>query len=172
MKNYLTFGLALSIGLCLSVNSTKAQTSPRYPRPGTPPPNGSGRMHQPPGPQHGTERLEKLESAKIAFITQRIDLSPREAEKFWPVYNQFQREMRGLLRERREEMKAGKDMPANERIDRQLDLEGQILELKKRYTREFGKVISADKIVRLFQAEKDFKAELIKELQERKERRN
>lgn len=171
MKNYLKFGLALSIGLYLSVNPTKAQNTAR---PGTPPPNGTIRMVRVPGPPQGMERerLEKLESAKIAFITQRIDLSPREAEKFWPVYNQFQAEMRGLLKERREEMKAGKDMPANERIDRQLDLESQLLELKKRYTREFGKVISADKILRLFQAEKDFKAELIKELQERKEKRH
>lgn len=35
---------------------------------------------------------EKLESAKVAFITQRLDLSPEQAEKFWPAYNQHSKE--------------------------------------------------------------------------------
>ena len=33
---------------------------------------------------------ERLEAYKIAFFTKRLNLTPQEAEKFWPVYNEFQ----------------------------------------------------------------------------------
>ncbi len=165
MKNQLKFSLLSMVALCFGMSVAQAQSNPRYNRPA--PPNGGLYMER---VQKGGDRMEKLESAKIAFITQRVDLSPREAEKFWPVYNQFQAEMRVLLKERFSS--SGAELPANERIDKQLDVESKIVELKKRYTREFSKVIPADKIVRLFQAEKDFKTELIRELQERKERRH
>mgnify|MGYP000149153671 CR=1 FL=1 len=36
--------------------------------------------------QHREDR-KKIETQKIAYITDRLDLSVEEAEKFWPVYN-------------------------------------------------------------------------------------
>jgi hypothetical protein len=35
------------------------------------------------------QRQEKIQALKIAFITQKLKLTPAEAEKFWPVYNQY-----------------------------------------------------------------------------------
>jgi hypothetical protein len=67
----------------LCITSTFAQQRPA-PRPGMTKP----RME-----------MERLESAKIGFLTQKLDLSPREAEKFWPVYNQYQKELKALAKE-------------------------------------------------------------------------
>jgi hypothetical protein len=36
---------------------------------------------------------EKIQTLKIAFITQKLQLTPDEAEKFWPIYNQYDNEM-------------------------------------------------------------------------------
>ena len=41
-------------------------------------------------------RAEKIQSLKIAFITQKLQLTTDEAEKFWPVYNQYDNEIRSL----------------------------------------------------------------------------
>jgi hypothetical protein len=51
---------------------------------------------QPPKPGHrgnDPERREQIESMKIAFLTKRLDLTPEEAKKFWPVYNQYSEEL-------------------------------------------------------------------------------
>ncbi len=40
------------------------------------------------------ERMQsRIESQKIAFITQKLDLSPSEAQQFWPIYNEYQATM-------------------------------------------------------------------------------
>ena len=36
----------------------------------------------------------RLEALKIAYITKRLDLSPEEAQKFWPIYNQYAEELK------------------------------------------------------------------------------
>ena len=36
--------------------------------------------------QHKPDR-EKIKTLKVAFITDELDLSSSEAEKFWPIYN-------------------------------------------------------------------------------------
>ena len=35
---------------------------------------------------------DKIKTLKIAFITEKLDLSEQEAQKFWPVYNAFEEE--------------------------------------------------------------------------------
>ena len=117
---------------------------------------------------HGGQGMEKLQSAKIAFITQRVELTPKEAEKFWPIYHQYQKEMQGLAKERMAERKAESQTPADERLDDRLEMESRMLELRKKYTREFSRVISSEKVLRLYDAEKEFRRELLKRLQERR----
>ncbi len=41
-------------------------------------------------------RAEKIQSLKIAFITQKLQLTPDEAQKFWPVYNQYDKEVHSI----------------------------------------------------------------------------
>ena len=44
------------------------------------------------------ENKEKLKAHKIAYITERLQLTPAEAEKFWPVYNELEAKCRLLKR--------------------------------------------------------------------------
>ncbi|MEY3678414.1 MAG: hypothetical protein RI924_555 [Bacteroidota bacterium] len=113
-------------------------------------------------------QMEKLEAAKIGFLTQKLDLSTKEAEKFWPVYNQYQKEMREVAKERMAKRRAEDQASAEERLNEQLEAESRVLDLRKKYTREFNKVISTEKVLRLFEAEKQFRQELIKRMQERR----
>lgn len=170
MKNLFLKQILVLCFVALGFGAAKAQINPRQNRPGGPPPSSRDfRDDRPPAPRNQEERLERLETAKIGFLTQRIDLSSREAEKFWPVYNQYQNELKALMQQRKSDMQKQNQLSANDQIDRQLDMESKVLELKKRYTHEFGKMLPPEKIVKLFQAERDFKNELIKELRERKQ---
>ena len=40
------------------------------------------------------EKRKEFESQKIAFFTKELDLSPEEAVKFWPLYNEMGKKMR------------------------------------------------------------------------------
>jgi hypothetical protein len=170
MKNLFLKQVYILCFMTLGLGATQAQINPRPNRPGGPPPQSRDfRGERPTAPRSQEERMERLESAKIAFLTQRIDLSSREAEKFWPVYNQYQNELKALMQQRKGDLQKQNQLSASDKIDMQLDMESKVLELKKRYTREFGKVLPPEKIVSLFQAERDFKNELIRELRERKQ---
>ena len=53
------------------------------------------------GPPMSEEKREEIESMKVAFLTKKLELTPEEAQKFWPVYNQFQGELDKIRDEQR-----------------------------------------------------------------------
>ena len=46
------------------------------------------------------EYIEKFRSMKIAFFTEKLELTPGEAEIFWPAYNEYEKEKREISRHR------------------------------------------------------------------------
>ena len=56
-------------------------------------------------PQERKEMKEKIKTMKIAFITEKLDLSTSEAEKFWPIYNAFDKAQMKLRHEKLEQLK-------------------------------------------------------------------
>jgi membrane-associated HD superfamily phosphohydrolase len=53
-------------------------------------------MEMPPK-QMTKEQRERLELFSIQFITRKLDLTPAEAEKFWPLYNEQKAASRNLM---------------------------------------------------------------------------
>ena len=51
--------------------------------------------------QQGRERQNKIYAAKVAFFTERLQLTPGEAEKFWPVYNDYQNQRDKIIQDRK-----------------------------------------------------------------------
>jgi hypothetical protein len=101
----------------------------------------------------------RIEALKIAFLTKKLNLSPAEAQNFWPIYNQYSAEMRQAR------------IAQRTNVASELQTEERILNIRKKYSVEFKKAISQDKIDTLFRAEKDFGNYVQKELSERRERR-
>jgi hypothetical protein len=98
----------------------------------------------------------RLEALKIAFITKRLNLSPEEAQKFWPVYNRYSEELRKTRLQSRAER------------EDQITIDEKVLNVRKKYHAEFLKVLSAEKVDAFFKAEKEFGAYLQKEIMERR----
>jgi hypothetical protein len=101
----------------------------------------------------------RIEALKIAFLTKRLNLSPEEAQNFWPIYNNYSAEMRQARIARRTNAAT------------ELETEEKILNIRKKYSVEFKKALSQQKINTFFSSEKDFGNYVQKELLERRERR-
>ncbi|MCS6933948.1 MAG: hypothetical protein NZM35_02205 [Chitinophagales bacterium] len=114
-------------------------------------------------PPHGPDtHRERIEALRIAFISQRLELTPAEAQKFWPVYNQYQADLQKL----RENFRNTSSQPPT--AEQQLDFEQKKLDLKKKYKAEFEACIGKDKVNRLYALEDEFR----KTIQEFRERRH
>ena len=108
--------------------------------------------------QNGNEqRIEKIQALKIAFITQRLDLTSAEAEKFWPIYNDYEHELNNIR--------------LNNRNGNVLDNEQELLNIKKKYSPSFEKVLGPQKLNRFFNAEKEFRNILIKRLKSQRQQK-
>ena len=100
---------------------------------------------------------ERIQSLKIAFITQKLQLTPDEAQKFWPIYNQYDQEIKALQ--------------LNDKNGPVIENEEKLLNIRKKYLNSFEKVIGPEKVNRLFNAERDFREILIRRLQKRNQQR-
>lgn len=128
--------------------------------------------HEGQGKEDRKERREKIEAMKVEYITTQLALTPEEAQKFWPVYNEFSTKLRELEQGRRKAMKAGRDQEelsdsqVNEIIQQMFDSEQQILDLRREYDQRFKKVLSVQKVGKLYKAEQSFRHELLKRMKE------
>lgn len=124
--------------------------------------------HAQAGPEIGRkgQRLAQLENAKIAFITTRVALTQDQAQKFWPLYNEFAGRRRELNRTgrllRRDVTEGMTDQQIRDNYSQSFTLRQQELNLEKEYFEKFQKVISLRQVSRLFLAERDFTKEVIK----------
>ena len=123
------------------------------------------------------DRLQEIKAQKTAFLTQRLDLSPEEAQKFWPVYNLYDKEVDANRKEMRTNHKAAKkdddltEAEASAAIDQQLASKQKELDIRKKYAGEFKKTIGAVKTLKLAKAEREFQKELIKRFRDRMDER-
>jgi hypothetical protein len=100
-----------------------------------------------------------VEAIKIGYFTKQLSLSPDEAQKFWPIYNQYVNEIRQTRQQNRD-------------LD-EVSLEEKIVNIRKKYKTEFSKALSPDKVNQFFKVEKDFNNFIRKEMQDRNQlRRN
>jgi len=117
------------------------------------------------------EHKEKIKTHKIAYITDKLDLSPEEAEKFWPVYNKHQEEMESSNKkfgekyhDKVENITILSDWEAEEFVNARLEHEQQQLDSKKVFISDLKTILPSKKIILLMEAERDFRVELMKKL--------
>jgi Spy/CpxP family protein refolding chaperone len=119
-------------------------------------------------------KLEKFKSKKIAYITESLQLTPKEAEVFWPVYNQFNDKRQQINLDRLKltqhyinTQESVTEEEASKMADKYVDLQLQEAALEVEYNKKFKAVLTAKKVLKLYQAEVQFKRELLKGLRNR-----
>lgn len=126
------------------------------------------------------KRFEKIKAHKVAYITDKLELSSKEAEKFWPIYNLYEEKLHQLLVvEKRELIKKVRDNGGIKQLSNS-EAEKIIVQIdenrRKIYITENEKfqklkeVLPSKKLLKLHIAEKSFKKKLIRKLQQKRKK--
>ena len=119
--------------------------------------------------------MEKIKALKVAYMTEHLELTSKEAQEFWPVYNEYEKERHELRHKQWVEIKSKlKDVSAlNEKeaqnlLTSYIKIEEEEEKLEKNFLNKISKVISAKKTLVLMRSEEDFKRQLIKQYRQNK----
>ncbi len=122
-------------------------------------------------------KREKIKALKVAFITERLELTPDEAQTFWPVYNVYDGRMndiydneRKVMRELRSEFDTMDEATATTTLSNIQALEKQKLEARAKLLSGLKDKITSKKTLVLLKAENDFRRDLIRKLRGDKSR--
>lgn len=112
------------------------------------------------------EMRKKFEAHKVAFITQELDLTPEESQKFWPLYNEMNKKLHEIkkgrmMKKRFIEVEKMSDKELLEMCDKMIQAEISMGMIKKEYFNKFKKILPAKKVFRLLHVERDFQRKLL-----------
>lgn len=122
--------------------------------------------------------LEKLNSYKIGFFTKKLNLTSAEAEKFWPVYNEYQKQKNqiqlekiSLIRNFNQNESSLSESQMTEIGDKLVSSIVQESTLAVSFHKKLKEVFPPEKVIRFYQAENQYKVQLLNELQGRQKQR-
>lgn len=105
-------------------------------------------------PSTPNNRQEKIEALYVAFITNRLALTPEESQKFWPVHTQFKNELKTVKQ----------DLP-------ELDKQQAILTIKKKYQDNFTRILGQNRCELFYKMDGEFKRKLLEQIRNRQNQR-
>lgn len=122
--------------------------------------------------QDDRDAKSKILAARIALITERLKLSPEQAEKFWPVYRQYISRKQEIQNEFRTRLggidpKNATEEESRKVLELRLELKQRELTLEKEYSGRLLNVITSKQLVSLRQAEQEFRKRLLEMIKNR-----
>jgi len=121
-------------------------------------------------------RGEQIQTERIAYFTEKIGLTPEEAQLFWPIYNEMDNKRTALFEEKAAIIQAymnntsnPNDKQINEQLNRLAVINQQEGALHGEYDARFRKVLSAQKVMNLYVAEMGFRNYLLQQMRSRRE---
>lgn len=115
--------------------------------------------------QQDPKAQQKIKAAHAAYITERLGLTPGEAEQFWPIYREYVSKRQAIRQQFRDAKRSGQDEKSL--LDLDLKVKQQQLDLEKDYSGKLQKVITPQKLMNLRQAEGDFRKLILRQIQQR-----
>lgn len=118
------------------------------------------------------EEIKKIQDAKVAIITNRLNLTPEQSTGFWPMYNEYSQRRREIHRAQRKIINDKKAEGQNDEavlnnLKEVQELRQKELDLEKEYQNKFLKVITASQVIELYKAERTFNDMLIQRLKQK-----
>ena len=118
---------------------------------------------------------ERIKALKVAYFTQEMNFNEKTAEKFWPIYNKYEKERRDLHKREHIDLKNVECISENEAenlIDEFLSVESEEYKIKKQLFKDLKQFISAKDIIKLHKLEDEFHKKLIKEYRSKREQKD
>lgn len=125
------------------------------------------------------QRGDKIKAYKTAFLTEALELTSAEAEKFWPVYNATEEKLTTLRRQERKEIfeiikgdfNSLSDAEANAILEKAINLKEKEFLYQKELIQSLKGILPSKKILKLKRAEEEFKRILLNKMKNRREGR-
>lgn len=117
------------------------------------------------------QHRERIKAMKVAYITQELNMDAKLAEKFWPVYNQYECAKSDLHKKEHFELENTENITeaeAEKMLTEFLNIEKEEYTVKKELYANLKEIMSARDIIKLHKLESDFNKKLIKEYRARK----
>lgn len=121
---------------------------------------------------------ERIEAWKIAYITKNLDLSPAEAEKFWPLYNAYKGEVEEIQKRKntirrgnRRVLQSKSDTELEQLADEYINLSVKQAEVQSYYHQELKKILPIQKVVLFYKTEQELNRKILEEIRRRQEER-
>ena len=113
---------------------------------------------------------EKIQAARIAFLTNRLELTPETAKVFWPIFTEYEKEKGELSKKYNTQKRAlfadggvrnMSDENANKMLDIYLDQKQAELDLEKKYLTKFKDVLEMRQVWMVIRFDSDFRRSLM-----------
>ena len=122
---------------------------------------------------YSQDNRDKIRTLKIAYITEKLNLTEKEAQQFWPIYNSFEDNFMKLRRQpyekrKRVDLQNISDKDAEALLNEIRSVENKKHDLKEKFIDDLLKVIPAKKIILLNKVEDDFKHKMFEEFRNRR----
>lgn len=115
--------------------------------------------------------FKKIREAKIEFLKKKLALTEEEEKKFIPLYEKFMDESDELRQNFKTDVDLAEvdltfmsDADCEKLINNTIDYKQKEVDLIKKYTAEFKKVLPVKKVAMIYKAEIEFKRSLLKKL--------
>ena len=130
---------------------------------------------EPPG-RPSPERMKEIKAQKTAYLTTKLGLGVEEAQRFWPIYNEFDVAREKIRSDMRELHHGGQGELSEEQARRLLESalanRQKEIELERTFHDPFVKAIGAVRTLELVRAEREFNREVLRRYREKMERRH
>lgn len=133
-----------------------------------------GKISAQPDIESDEKRKEKIETLKRAYMSEKLELTIMEAEKFWPVYNEYNKKkdlVKKSIRISAKKMKEGNhsEKDAIATIDSMTQNRKEDVDLDSKFLKDCIPVLGVEKVMTLATLQKDFQKELIQKIKERRQ---
>lgn len=119
------------------------------------------------------DRHERIKALKVAYLTEQLELTSREAQKFWPIYNEFEEKEQKLRKEnyskRKEtDVQSLSEEEASNMIEAMISMDKKKQELRETFIKDLQKILSNKKIITMKIAEDQFNKKMFEEYKKRR----
>lgn len=121
------------------------------------------------------QKKDQVRAMKIAFITSELNLTPDEAAKFWPLFNEFEEKQKAIRQDKIKnyiDRSQGSDKltekEAQNLLNQMETAEEELHQLRKKFVANLKGVLPATKILKLKKAEEEFSKKLLQQYRDKR----
>ncbi len=125
--------------------------------------------------QHKRPGGEKMEAKKIAWLTTKLELSAEDAKVFWPIYNDYNKELSTLRKERSQKMISFRKIKEIEELNddeiqalilNDFNFRQRDLNIERKYYNKFKSNLQIKTVGKFYRAQEAFKKEILQQYRE------